>query len=186
MVTMVWRFNALTGLVLTVLSLQSPPALHRYTGPKQCGFEFDYPSQWVASAAGDNKPCRVQLRPRDFAARMKEDGVDLYTVELGPESGDFLVIAAANGFDFVKAKWVTRGRQGMNTPAEVVATERWNGLRGIAATGCYRESGGYAGLCERPLILLRDEGGSTWSMTGGPQSESAFDAVLATFRFLER
>ena len=117
---------------------------------------------------------------------MKEYNVDVYTLELGLETGDFLAVAANNAFDFVRGKWVTLGRQGMHTDAEVVLTERWHGLRGASTAGCYHESGGYAGLCEQVLVVLRDENDNIWSMTGGPQSDSVFEAILASFRFREQ
>jgi len=181
---MSWQFQLLGCLLVAALSAQFAPVSSHYTSP-ECGFEFDYPGEWVASVASDKKPCRVRLRPRDFAARMNDRDVDVYTLELGLEPGDFLAVAANNAFDFVRGKWVTLGRQGMHSDAEVVLTERWHGLRGASAAGCYHEAGGYAGVCEQQLIVLRDESDNIWSMTGGPQSASVFEAILATFRFLE-
>jgi len=45
-------------------------------------------------------------------------------------------------------------------------------------------AGGNAGLCEEPVLVLRDDDDNVWSMRGGPQSGPLFDVILATFRFI--
>ena len=162
--------------------VQAPIALKHYTSPKECGFEFDYPSDWVVTPSR----CYVQLRPRDFAERMKKRDVDLYTLDVTLESGSFAAAADKNGFDFVRGKWVVLGRHGIPSDAEVFVTKQWYGLRADATVGCMSESQGYAGLCNQPVVLLRDDNDNMWSMRGGPQSQDAFDAILATLRFVER
>ncbi len=179
------------GLVLValVLDLEAAPLTRHYSSPKQCGFEFDYPGDWVAVPLPDDETawCRVRLRPNDFAQQMEEYDVDVYTLEVGRAKGEFLEAAAHNFFDFVKGKWVVLGRQGIHGDAEIVVTERWNGLKGVAAVGCYHEGpdGGYAGLCELSRLVLRDEDDNIWAMEGGPQSDKVFDAILASFRFVK-
>jgi hypothetical protein len=108
----------------------------------------------------------------------------VYTLEVRVDQGSFLVVAADNFFDFVRGRWVILGRLGTKTDVDVVSTERWHGLRGVAAVGCHHVDGGYAGMCDETALVLRDEHDNIWSMRGGPQSQEAFDAVLATFRFL--
>jgi len=162
---------------------QASPAPRHFSSSKECNFEFDYPGDWVVTPSDETIRCGVTLRPGDFANKMKEEDVDIYTLYVTAEHGDFLAIAADKGFDFVKGKWVLLGRQSMTTDAQVVATALWHGLRGVAATGCFSESRGHAGLCERPALLLRDDDDNIWSMSGGPQSEAAFDTILASFRF---
>jgi hypothetical protein len=181
---MSWLISVICSVIIGAQTLQVPAASKHHRTPKHCGFEFDYPSGWVIHA--EDNTCRVQLRPRDFSNRMKKRDVDLYTVEVNLLGGDFLAAAAAEHFDFVRGKWVVLGRQGAATDAEVVLSERWHGLRGLAATGCHYESGGYAGLCEQSVVLLRDDKDNMWSMTGGPQSTDAFEAILATLRFVEQ
>jgi hypothetical protein len=181
-------FEALgVGLATLVLNVQAGPVTTHYISQKQCGFEFDYPTDWVATPLPDDQPtwCRVQLRPNDFAKRMAESDVDLYTLEVSRYQGNFLA-AADQSFDFVKGKWVILGRQGMHTEAEVVVTDRWNGLKGVASVGCYHDSGGYAGLCEEASLVLRDKDDNVWAMRGGPQAEDVFSMILATFQFVEQ
>jgi hypothetical protein len=115
---------------------------------------------------------------------MMERGVDVYTLEVGPERGEFLAVAARNFFDFSRGQWVIRGRLGMRTDAEVVTMGQWNGVRGIAVVSCFYRAGGNAGLCEEPVLVLRDDEDNVWSMRGGPQSGPIFDVILATFRFV--
>jgi hypothetical protein len=112
---------------------------------------------------------------------MKDFDVDIYTLEVGRKQGDFLVVAAEYGFDFFKGAWVTLGRFGRQTEAEVLVTERWHGLRGTIATGCYHEGGGYAGLCERSSLVLRDEDENMWAMTGGPEAAEVLTEFLLPF-----
>jgi hypothetical protein len=182
---MPWSIPVLASLVVGALSVQSPPFPKHYTSPQECGFEFDYPGDWVIASTGGETSCRVQLRPRDFADRMKARDVDVYTLDVGLERGKFLAVAANSSFDFFRGEWVTLGRLGMRTGAEVVTTDRWHGLRGVAVVSCFHEAGGNAGLCEEPVLLLRDDDENVWSMRGGPQSGDVFDVILATFRFVD-
>ena len=151
---MPWSVNALTGIFVVALGMQGPLGPKRYTSVDECGFAFDYPTDWVVVPRADAPRCSVRLRPRDF--------------------------------DFVEGKWVLVGRHFMKTDVEVVSTEPWHGLRGFVAAGCYDGTGRYVGLCEEPALLLRDDDDNIWSMRGGPQSERAFEAILATFRFRGR
>ena len=50
-----------------------------------------------------------------------------------------------------------RGRLGMRTDAEVVTMGQWHGVRGDAVVSCFHTAGGNAGLCEEPLLVLRDD-----------------------------
>jgi hypothetical protein len=74
------------------------------------------------------------------------------------------------------------GRHSIRADVEVVVTGAWHGLRGDQPAGCYSQDGKYVSMCEQPVVVLRDDDGHVWSMRGGPQSEVAFDNVLATFR----
>ena len=172
------------SLLIGALSVQAQPVPNHYASPKECGFEFDYPSDWVIVSTDDQTSCSVRLRPRDFVDRMKERDVDVYTVDVGSERGEFLAVAARNFFDFYRGKWVMRGRLGMRTDAEVVTMGQWHGVRGDAVVSCFHTAGGNAGLCEEPVLVLRDDDDNVWSMRGGPQSGPLFDVILATFRFV--
>ena len=172
------------SLLIGALSVQAQPVPNHYASPKECGFEFDYPSDWVIVSTDDQTSCSVRLRPRDFVDRMKERDVDVYTVDVRSERGEFLAVAARNFFDFYRGKWVMRGRLGMRTDAEVVMMGQWHGVRGDAVVSCFHTAGGNAGLCEEPVLVLRDDDDNVWSMRGGPQSGPLFDVILATFRFV--
>ena len=181
---MPWLVNTLGSLVIGAVSVQAQPVPNHYTSSRECAFEFDYPSDWVIASTDDQTSCRVRLRPRDFVDQMKDRDVDVYTLEVGPERGEFLAVAARNFFDFFRGKWVMLGRLGMRTDADVVTTDRWQGVRGIALVSCFHSVGGNAGLCEEPVLVLRDDGDNVWSMRGGPQSGPICDLILATFRFV--
>ena len=176
--------DTIGALLIGALSMQAQPVRNHYTSPQECGFEFDYPRDWVIVSTDDQASCRVRLRPRDFEDRMKERDVDVYTVEVGPERGEFLAVAARNFFDFYRGKWVMRGRLGMRTDAEVVTVGRWHGVKGDAVVSCFHTDGGNAGLCEEPVLVLRDDDDNVWSMRGGPQSGPLVDVIFATFRFV--
>jgi hypothetical protein len=163
----------------------APGRTRHYVSSRGCLFEFDYPSSWMIVQGTDPEACRVTLRPVDFAARMKELDSDVYTLDIDAGSGPFLSVAADAGFDFVKGEWVLVGRHHMKADAELVSIGPWNGLRGFAVAGCNDHEGKYVGICEQPVIVLRDDDERVWSMRGGPQSEEAFDQIVASFRFRE-
>jgi len=179
-----WLLDTTGAFLIAALSVQAQPVPNHYTSPRECGFEFDYPRDWVIVSTDDQTSCRVRLRPRDFVDRMKERDVDVYTVEVGPERGEFLAVAARNFFDFYRGRWVIRGRLGMRTDAEVVTMGRWHGVKGDAVVSCFHTDGGNAGLCEEPVLVLRDDDDNVWSMRGGPQSGPLVDVIFATFRFV--
>jgi hypothetical protein len=181
---MLWLIDTVGSLLIAALSVQAQPVPNHYTSPKECGFEFDYPSDWVIVSTDDQTSCSVRLRPRNFVDRMKGRDVDVYTIDVGSERGEFLAVAARNFFDFYGGKWVMRGRLGMRTDAEVITMGQWHGLRGDAVVSCFHTAGGNAGMCEEPVLVLRDDEDNVWSMRGGPQSGPIFDVILATFRFV--
>jgi hypothetical protein len=69
-----------------VLNAQAAALTNHDLGPTPpCRFEFDYPSDWVATPIPDDETtrCRLRLRPHDFDERMTNDDVDVDTVEIG-------------------------------------------------------------------------------------------------------
>src|SRR4029453_7763176 len=127
---MPWLIDTVGSLLIGALSVQAQPVPSHYTSPKECGFEFDYPSDWVIVSTDDQTSCSVRLRPRDFVDRMKERDVDVYTIDVGSERGEFLAVAARNFFDFDGGKRGMWGRLGMRTDAEGVMMGQCHGLRG--------------------------------------------------------
>jgi hypothetical protein len=170
---------------MAAVGMQPAPGSRQFSSAPECGFEFTYPADWEVIPT-EGQRCRTTLRPRNFAEKMKELDIDVYTLTIVLEDGEFLEVAAAGSFDFVKGSWVLRGRHGLTADVEVLSNERWHGLRGTAIVGCYRAAGGYAGLCEEPALVLRDDSDHVWSMRGGPQSHEAFDAVLESLRFRDQ
>jgi hypothetical protein len=71
---MVSLILAISAIAITSIGAQSPPSRH-YKSARECGFEFDYPGDWVVESIAKER-CRVRLRPRDFAERMKETDID--------------------------------------------------------------------------------------------------------------
>jgi len=90
--------GALWICAIGILSAQSVLRKH-YAAPGACGFTFDYPADWVASATGSTGDCRVRVRPLDFDDLKQDGGEDSYTLEVGREQGDFLEAASKNLFD---------------------------------------------------------------------------------------
>ena len=177
--------GALLICAIAIPSAQSDQRKH-YVGPAECGFTFDYPADWVTSGTGSRGDCRVRVRPIDFDDLKQDGSEDSYTLEVGRERGDFLEVAAKNLFDFVRGRWVVREIPGQEADAAVVNTDRWHGLRGDVASRCFLPSLRVVAVCEKPTLVLRDDDDNIWSMTGGPQTEEAFDVILATFRFATR
>ena len=176
-------WNMLAVGLATVLNLQVASASKHYVSPCQV-FEFDYPANWVV-AAEDRTDCHVKLRPQNYTERMKDYDVDLYTLDVGIEKGEFLTVAAEHffDFDFAMGYWISVTTR---EPADVVHTQRWRGLNRTVSGNCYHESGGNAGLCEGPVLVLRDDDDRLWSMRAtGPDLDDVWDMVLATFRFKE-
>jgi hypothetical protein len=143
-----------------------------------CGYGFDVPAGWVATAEPGG--CAARVRPADFERRVRETrGVDVFTVTVSVSTGHFLAVAAESGFDFVDDEWVTVGRQGMTEPARTERVGLWWGLRGTAMVGCFGDEG-YAGLCEIVRAVMRDAQGNILTIDGGPQAEDVVEIVLRT------
>jgi hypothetical protein len=181
-------FNALIiAIVLGAAPQLASPLTKHYTSSNECGFEFDYPANWVTVPI--EKMCRVQLRPDNFAELIKESSADVYSLEVGREQLNFLEASSANFFDFRDGRWVLSRGHALDVPgaADVVRTPAWSGVRGWAGTRCYNEAGGYVtGICDEQALVLRDAADRVWSMNGGPKSQDAFDAILASFKFNAR
>jgi hypothetical protein len=82
---MLWLIDTVGSLLIAALSVQAQPVPNHYTSPKECGFEFDYPNDWVIVSTDDQTSCSVRLRPRNFVDRMKGRDVDVYTIDVGSE-----------------------------------------------------------------------------------------------------
>ena len=175
------------AIVLTAAPQSAGQLTKHYTSSNECGFEFDYPANWVI--VDIEKACFVQLRPDNFPELMKKLDVDVYSLEVGRERLNFLEAASTNFFDFRNGGWVLSRGHALDVPvdADVVRTPGWSGVRGWAGTRCYNQAGDYAvGICDMQALVLRDADDGVWSMNGGPKSQDAFDAILASFRFAPR
>ena len=86
-------FSVVASLLVNAGSAQVRPGTRHFASSEECRFEFDYPSDGVIVPSVDAKPCRVRLRPADFAARMKELDMDVYTLDVGVGDGNFLEVA---------------------------------------------------------------------------------------------
>ena len=177
--------GALWMCAITILSAQGEQRKH-HVASEECGFAFDYPADWVISKSGSNADCRVRLRPADFEDLKDDGGEDSYTLDVGRERGRFLEAAAKNLFDFMRGRWVVQEIPGQEADATVVNTDPWHGLRSDVPSRCFLPSLGVMAVCEKPTLVLRDDDDNIWSMTGGPQTQEAFDAILETFRFVSR
>jgi hypothetical protein len=183
----------ITTLLAIALAAQSPQLTKHYVAPKECAYEFDYPASWTAEPIPDeyNGRCIVLLRPNDFAKRMVDDDVDLFSLKVRLESAPFLVAAEELAFDFVDGKWVSLGRGG-HGDVELMMNERWVGLMGYVGAGCYDNSLKVIASCEEPALIARGPGRDfdlvdrVWSMRGHVQSSDAFNAVVRSFRFVKQ
>lgn len=70
--------------------------------------------------------------------------------------------------------------------ATVIDTDTWSGVRGVSATGCYFEKGGYAGMCAASRLVISNDDGRVLILHGGPNSDRTFEMIFETFRFPDR
>src|SRR5215831_20129230 len=117
----------MSAIVLAFLfilpSRQAPSQVYRNT---QCSYSFAYPNGWqiVKNPEYVTGECTVTLRPADYARRMAELDVDVYTLTVQVSEGTFLQAASENGFDFDGQRMVL-GRQGQSAEAEVTNANGW-------------------------------------------------------------
>lgn len=168
------------------------PPTRTYIAPSEaCGraarFQFDYFATWVVvPPTPDASPCGVTLRDGSFDEKTSDIDAAVYTASVGvPSSRDFLNVAAEQGFDFVHGKWVTFGRQGYAFEAQVVDTNRWNGVRAEIDAGCSLKDAGTVS-CTMFRAVLRNDDDQFWTIDAGAQADELMDLVISTFRFLER
>ncbi len=150
-----------------------------------CGITFSHPADWIvlADSTLPNESCRFSLRPRDWAQRLiQDDSVDAYGISIRVAARGVWTEAPESGFERRGDHWVVLGRHGMEVPADTVSGEGWRGIRGTATIGCFREGGGYMGLCEVPTAVIGTESRSA-AVFGASRSEDIFDHMLATLRF---
>ena len=176
-----WLCLLLLVLVDTALGQQADVRFASQT----CHVAFGHPADWevVPDSVEPDNPCRFLVRPRDWQQRLAaNDSVDVYTILVRVVEHDVWHEVPETGFERRGARWVVLGRQGLAAPADTVSGPGWSGLRGTATVGCFREQGGYAGLCDAPSALV---GTTARSMVliAGPQSEDVFDRILVTLRF---
>jgi hypothetical protein len=154
----------------------------------QCSYSFEYADGWQIVRNPDDlsNDCPATLRRADYERRMSENDVDVYTLNVQVSEGTFLQVAAEQGFDF-DGKWMIMGRQGSSDEAQVNNDNGWLILRGIAAVGCFHEKGGYAGLCEEHRVVAKHMSDHrVVAISGGAQTEDAINAILKTFKFVNR
>ncbi len=175
------------GILLLVLAgaarAQQPQA--QFTSPA-CHIGFAYPADWEVvpdTVTGPGDRCVFGVRPRDWQQRAAaNDSVDLYTISVQMVPRGIWSQVAESGFRKRGAEWVVLGREDLEDPADTVSGPGWRGVRGTATQGCYRMEGTYAGLCDQPNALVGTSDRSV-VLTGGPQSEDAFNRILASLRF---
>lgn len=151
---------------------------------RSCHLAFAYPATWevVSDTTDGTATCSFALRPRDWQPRLlANDSVDFFTIQVRVFPRGVWRQAPESGFERRAHGWVVLGRMGESSPADSIAGSRWSGLRGIAAAGCYREGGGYVGLCDTPVAVLGTQTRSV-VLVAGPRSENVFGRVIATLR----
>jgi len=175
------------GLLVLVLvntaQAQQPEA--RFASPG-CHVSFAYPTNWevVPDTTTDPRdPCSFSLRPHDWQQRAAaDDSVDLYTISVQIMPHGIWAQVSESSFRRRGAGWVVLGREDQEDPADTISGPGWSGVRGTATQGCYRLEGDYAGLCDQPIALVGTSRRSM-SLSGGPQSEAAFNRILGSLRF---
>jgi hypothetical protein len=165
-------------------------SVSHYVGDKQCNIEFDYPSNWQVTRLPNEKDvtCQVQIRRKDYLERMKKNGdsEDSYTLVLQVFDLSFLWAADQSGFDFYQGEWATIGRQGMRDTATVIKTKRWSGVKGVATAGCVLSKpidGVGVVPCNEYRAVLQDDYNDVWALSGGTDTEPAFEMILSSFKF---
>ena len=165
-------------------------AMGHYPGWRGCPIEFDIAANWVAERvepdAGRDEQCAVEVKPSDLEERLATNDIDVYTIRVSLLRPSRFLDVAQKYFTFRHGRWYIEGRSGVLDEATVIQGEPWSGLEGVATGGCSSTSGGYAGLCEVPFILMDDEKENIWMMEGGAQSSPAFDLIKKTLRLHRR
>jgi hypothetical protein len=128
---------------------------------------------------GPDAVCTISVDPPNQKQLTAENGgIYLYGFTVEVKAGQFEhALQKGGGFEQDQGKWYVLGRQGIRSAAREVRGRGWRGVRGTATTGCFREGGGYAGLCEVDAALI---GGEKWSasMYARPQSSSELAKAL--------
>ena len=151
----------------------------------ECKVAFAHPAGWevIRDATEGMDPCRLTVRPLDWQQRLvASDSVDLHSIVVQMVERGVWAQLTESGFRRHDQGWVVLGRQDLEEPADSIGGQGWTGLRGTATQGCYREEGGFAGLCAQPTALVGTADRSLM-MFGGPQTEEVFDRILATIQF---
>jgi hypothetical protein len=178
--------GAILAAFLFILPGQTT-ATHVYRN-SQCSYSFEYIDGWQIVKNPDylTGDCQATLRPADYAKRMAEDDVDVYTLTVQVSEGPFLEVATENGFDF-DGKWTILGREGLSEDAQVTNVNGWMTLQGIVPVGCFHEKGGNAGLCDEHRVVAKHQSNDRIVViTAGPQAEDPIGTILKTFKFLTR
>jgi hypothetical protein len=195
----------LTVLALVSFSIASPmeaaggkAAAVKHFANERCGYAFSYPATWrVSLESGNDDPCVVLLRPRDFAQRMRDDGVDVYTIRVTHGEGDFDAAAAANEFaigsesDESELAVEEHAGEWLYVPsltsavADLLQDGECRGLQATSASRCYFEDGGgYAGLCEIFVAFVAHRG--EWLAAEGHDDTAVLTVLGSAVLGLER
>ena len=185
--------SAAFGSVLRSLSIPLPK-MKTYVHPR-CRYSFRHPASWDVTP-GEDDGCEVNLRPADFEKRMADDNdVDHFTITVSAGEGDFDAAAQEAGLHRVTdetaegyggklkvGSWIAFGRGSAIERANAFSVGSLSGLRvDHLSVGCYREHGGYAGLCGEVLAFLTD--GKRYVTVGGPPS-LAYEDVMGSLHLL--
>lgn len=163
---------------------QQPPK--QFSDPG-CGVRFEVPDGWLVDMdkTDTGEVCRLRVHPANLDEHIKADGnLDLYTIEVTTVRGDFQQAAKRAEFELRGNEWEILGRTGIAARAEKTSSKDWIGLKGTATMGCYEVNGGpYVGLCDMPRAMLNNRKQLSAIVQGGPQSNTQFDTILASFAF---
>ncbi len=152
-----------------------------------CHVAFQRPADWVVHPDPEAlaEPCSYVVRPAAYDSLLIEsDSVDVYSVYIEVIEGSPDVAAEYAGFEHREDGWVIRGRGGAETPGSTYSRADLTGVTGVAAAGCYRIHGSYAGACDSPAALVGRADRSV-AIRGGPRSEDAVAFVVSTLRILD-
>ncbi len=174
-------------LLVVVYPLTLGAGDHRFSSP-ECRIAFSYPANWVISKLAAEYPqagpCEFRVRPKNWKQLLAaQDNVDVHTVDVAAFANPFEAALDESGFERKEGKWVVLGRMGAESPAEEIKGRGWFGVRGIRSEGCYREGGGYVGLCDVPAAFVSNSEISV-RIDALPQADLVFEKILRTLRFL--
>lgn len=149
-----------------------------------CGVSFTLPPGWETVRGEYDDPCRLGIRPGDWAHRVsEEEELDLGDRAATVAVADGAVEDVADEFDFTKTNdhWLVMGRGG-DAPTEPFASGRWKGMHGVSGFAVRKKDGAYGGLGSTDRIIVGDGRKAVYLVEWWESKDDPINHVLSTLK----